>query len=171
MNGPYLLLLLAVGGIATSATAAATSCPDPAKLFPGPALGADYTDRRPPPTGGVGCRSADDDGCQFVDRFGIRNSVSGWFDGDAKTPRIRVLFEREIPRKSGVSLPYGVKWSDSYREVLRKLRPYGGQVAARNSRVIWIRGCADWAPNGYWLDFTFSVGGRLAETSLGFQVD
>jgi len=113
-----------------------------------------------------GCLTYDkDDGCSFVDKFGIRNYFAN-ADGKATGKWDRVLFTREQVRERGGWLPYGLRWSDTYVTAIEKLKPYGGRA---EGTFIILDGC--WPPPsiGYWVEFEFGPDGRLTKVSQAFQ--
>jgi len=160
-------LWVGVTPVALAAPLGTQACPAPEQLFPGTPLGTIFFSRRgPQPPRSAHCERRDDSNCQFIDRFGIDNTLTEWRD-DAEGP-YRMLYQREQVRARGGSLPYGVTWSDSYRDAMAKLRPHGAKALPRAPMTIGL-GCADWGSNGYGVDFNFDASGRLKEVVQWFQ--
>lgn len=130
-----------------------TPRPNPTSQFPGLPIGFDYykDPKRIPRS--AHCGEPARDYCEFIDRFGILNHFTDVQAGSQD------IFLKEAVRTRGGPLPYGVKWSDSYREVQRKLVR---EAPRSDGRTITAFGCY---PNpiadGFWTIFTFDRRGRL----------
>jgi len=129
--------------------------------FPGLPLGFNYYRDRSKIPRSAHCGEPDRDNCEFIDRFGVRNSFTH-ADG-----RSQDLFLKEAVRARGGPLPYGVKWSDSFREVRRKLRNAGPTIRGRTIRA---GACGpDPRDQGFWTDFVFDRDGRLSSVKQQYH--
>lgn len=140
-------MILSAGLAALSVAAAARAseiCPFRqirGEEMPGVRLDSWYSEiRRELPTS----LKCSEDGCQYIDEHGYHISLTPLAVWSPGHPADRYVYLKEAIRSRGGVLPYGVKWSDTREEVVRKARAAGKErrlIFDDDPDAISITGC------------------------------
>lgn len=167
-----LAALLVLGG---RPALAAYICPGPHladALAPGPGLDDDYPKLRAWIPAGSICHTQGEDACEFADRYGYRNMVSGvgWDENGKRAPRW--LFRRDGARVRNSALPLGLAWTDSLDQARRKLTGRGLVVTVYRQPTYTVLNADVCMPSGggepFGTSLTFDRAGRFSEISQSY---
>jgi hypothetical protein len=154
-------------------------CPFPviaAAQPPGPRMLQGYSHIRSQVPKSSGCDivpntpDRQDNGCEFVDRYGYVDSLASWELGRDGRLEDRYIYHRSGKRARKPVLPYGVVWSDTPAIVARKLKAHGAKPdtgVSEGRLYVTATSCQSKEPEDYfWVTFDFGVQGPLQEVTL-----
>lgn len=158
-----------VGSVmAASSAQAAYKCPFkpiPAAEMPGLKLDSSYQDVKAQVPRSAKCEDWERDYCSYVDKYGYELTFSGLTQVHEREGPDRLHYLKQAKRARGGKLPFGVLWSDSQAQVLKKIRSFGAKPMADvegGEPTVWVAGCfAPGLGDPYSTEFTFTPRGVL----------
>jgi hypothetical protein len=158
--------------LAISAAEAAEKCPFkpiPAAEMPGLALDSLYQDVKARIPKSAKCDDIEQLYCSYVDQYAYEITFSEVTEMRLGKGPDRLHYLKTAARERGGKLPFGVLWSDSQAQVMKKVHALGATPKAGREDgrpIIRVLGCfAPGLGDPYSTEFTFTPQGRLAWVS------